>query len=125
MHTEDFAQVTFTYAAQKYDKHNYEDIGRLLYRYGYAGQKDAVQMAIRLLANILLANSVRALTRMKWPCSAKTAAPDLRRVARVLVFIQKGPCWPGGLQQDYRPDQANQAQRQQLRGAAHVLGLFG
>lgn len=56
VHTEDFAQVTFTYAAQKYDKHSYEDIGRLLYRYAYAGQKDAVQMAIRLLANILLAN---------------------------------------------------------------------
>lgn len=56
IHTEDFAQVTFTYAAQKYDKHSYEDIGRLLYRFGYAGQRDAIQMAIRLLANILLAN---------------------------------------------------------------------
>lgn len=56
IHTEDFAQVTFTYAAQKYERHSYEDIGRLLYRYGYSGQKDAVQMALRLLANILLAN---------------------------------------------------------------------
>lgn len=56
IHTEDFAQVTFTYAAEKYEKQSYEDIARLLYRYAYSGQKDAVQMAIRLLANILLAN---------------------------------------------------------------------
>lgn len=56
IHTEDFSQVTFTEATQKYEKHSYEDIGRLLYRYGYAGQKDAIQMSLRLLANILLAN---------------------------------------------------------------------
>lgn len=56
IHTEDFAQVTFTHAAQKYEKVSYENIGNLLYRHGYAGQRDAVQMAVRLLANILLAN---------------------------------------------------------------------
>jgi hypothetical protein len=27
--------------------------------------------------------------------------------------------------ENHRPDQTDQAQRQQLRGAAHVLGLFG
>ncbi|KAF1051087.1 MAG: Serine/threonine-protein kinase toxin HipA [Stenotrophomonas maltophilia] len=56
IHAEDFAQVTFSYAARKYDSASYESIASLLYQNVYAGQLDAIQMAIRLLANILLGN---------------------------------------------------------------------
>lgn len=56
IHAEDFAQVTFSYAAKKYEGASYESIARLLYQNVYAGQLDVIQMAIRLLANILLGN---------------------------------------------------------------------
>ncbi|MCW2290450.1 serine/threonine-protein kinase HipA [Pseudomonas sp. BIGb0408] len=56
IHTEDFAQVTFSYAAQKYEAASYESIAGLIYKNVYAGQLDVIQMAIRLLANILLGN---------------------------------------------------------------------
>lgn len=56
IHAEDFAQVTFSYAAEKYEGASYETIARLIYQNVYAGQLDVIQMAVRLLANILLAN---------------------------------------------------------------------
>jgi len=56
IHAEDFAQVTFSYATKKYERESYETIARLIYQNVSAGQLDAIQMAIRLLANILLGN---------------------------------------------------------------------
>ena len=56
VHAEDFAQVLFAYAADKYHKASYEQIARLIYQNTYSGQRDVVQMAIRLLVNILLGN---------------------------------------------------------------------
>lgn len=56
VHAEDFAQVTFSYAAKKYEGASYETIASLIYQNVYAGQLDVIQMAIRLLANILLGN---------------------------------------------------------------------
>lgn len=56
VHAEDFAQVLFAYAADKYQKASYEQIARLIYQNTYNGQRDVVQMAVRLLVNILLGN---------------------------------------------------------------------
>lgn len=56
IHAEDFSQITFSYAHDKYQGHSYENIGQIIYRYGHQGQKDVAQMARRLLANILIAN---------------------------------------------------------------------
>ncbi len=56
VHSEDFAQVFFEFAHNKYANQNYEQIGRLIYQKTYRGQQDIVQMALRLLANILLGN---------------------------------------------------------------------
>lgn len=56
VHSEDFAQVLFAYAHDKYRNGRYEQIGRLLYTQTRHGQRDAAQMAVRLLVNILLAN---------------------------------------------------------------------
>lgn len=56
VHSEDFAQVFFAYAHDKYHKASYDQIGKLIYRNSAHGQRDAVQMAIRLLVNVLLAN---------------------------------------------------------------------
>ena len=57
IHTEDFAQVFEFFAHDKYKKANYEQVANALYRYGAGGLADIQQMARRLLANILLANS--------------------------------------------------------------------
>lgn len=56
VHSEDFAQVLFIYAHDKYRTASYEQIGRLIYQHSQHGQRDAIQMAVRLLVNILLAN---------------------------------------------------------------------
>jgi len=56
IHSEDFAQIFFAYAHDKYLGASYDQIGKLIYRNSLHGQRDAVQMAIRLLVNILLAN---------------------------------------------------------------------
>ncbi|KFE57046.1 type II toxin-antitoxin system HipA family toxin [Pseudomonas syringae] len=56
VHSEDFAQILFAYAHDKYTAGSYDQIGKLLYQNSSHGQRDAVQMAIRLLVNILLAN---------------------------------------------------------------------
>jgi len=56
IHTEDFAQITGLYPGQKYDKLNYEMIGRILKDQSQYGLADIQQMARRLLVNILLAN---------------------------------------------------------------------
>jgi len=56
VHSEDFAQIFFAYAHDKYRVASYDQIGKLIYQNSIQGQRDAVQMAIRLLVNILLAN---------------------------------------------------------------------
>lgn len=56
IHMEDFAQVLVKYPHEKYSSANYEQIGRIIYRYSGAGLADAQQFARRLLVNILLAN---------------------------------------------------------------------
>jgi serine/threonine-protein kinase HipA len=56
VNSEDFAQIFFAYAHDKYRVANYEQIGKLIYHKTLHGQRDIVQMAIRLLVNILLAN---------------------------------------------------------------------
>lgn len=56
IHSEDFAQIFFAYAHDKYRAASYEQIGKLIYQNSLQGQRDATQMAVRLLVNILLAN---------------------------------------------------------------------
>ncbi len=56
IHMEDFAQVLVKYPHEKYNTANYEQIGRILYRYSGNGLADTQQFARRLLVNILLAN---------------------------------------------------------------------
>lgn len=56
IHSEDFAQVLVKYPQQKYDGPNYEQIGKIIYRYTGDGLRNTQQFARRLLVNILLAN---------------------------------------------------------------------
>ncbi|MCI8210445.1 phosphatidylinositol kinase [Pseudomonas sp. S25] len=56
VHSEDFAQIFFAYAHDKYRAASYDQIGKLIYQNSRQGQRDAAQMAVRLLINILLAN---------------------------------------------------------------------
>lgn len=56
IHMEDFAQVLLKYPHDKYKSANYEQIGRILYRFSGDGLADTQQLAKRLLVNILLAN---------------------------------------------------------------------
>lgn len=56
VHSEDFAQILFAYAHNKYRAASYDQIGKLIYQASLHGQRDAIQMAVRLLVNILLAN---------------------------------------------------------------------
>lgn len=56
IHTEDFAQVLVKYPHQKYDSTNYEQIGKVLYRYTGSSLANVQQFGRRLLVNILLAN---------------------------------------------------------------------
>ncbi|WP_341962941.1 HipA domain-containing protein [Pseudomonas sp. RC10] len=56
VHSEDFAQILYAYAHDKYRRASYDQIGKLLYQNSIHGQRDAIQMARRLLVNILLAN---------------------------------------------------------------------
>ncbi len=56
IHAEDFAQVLFKYAHEKYGAANFEQIGRAIYRFTGHGLANVQQMARRLLINILLGN---------------------------------------------------------------------
>ena len=56
IHMEDFAQILVKYPHQKYDTANYEQIGRVIYKYSGDGLADVQQLTRRLLVNILLAN---------------------------------------------------------------------
>ncbi len=56
IHMEDFAQILVKYPHDKYNAGNYEQIGKIIYRFSGDGLSDAQQYARRLLANILLAN---------------------------------------------------------------------
>jgi serine/threonine-protein kinase HipA len=56
IHAEDFAQVLFKYAHEKYGATNFEQIGKVLYQFTGHGLANAQQMARRLLVNILLGN---------------------------------------------------------------------
>jgi serine/threonine-protein kinase HipA len=55
-HIEDFAQVLFQYAHEKYGHANYEQIGTVLYQFTGRPLANVQQFARRLLVNILLAN---------------------------------------------------------------------
>lgn len=56
VHMEDFAQVLVKYPHEKYSSANYEQIGRIIYRFSGNGLVDIQQFSKRLLVNILLAN---------------------------------------------------------------------
>lgn len=56
IHTEDFAQILFKYPHEKYSSANYEQLGRVLYRFTGRGLANVQQFARRLLVNLLLAN---------------------------------------------------------------------
>lgn len=56
IYMEDFAQVLVKYPHEKYDSANYEQIGKVIYKYSGDGLSDIQQFARRLLVNILLAN---------------------------------------------------------------------
>ncbi len=56
IHMEDFAQILVKYPHEKYAFANYENIGKVIYRFSGDGLADAQQFARRLLVNILLAN---------------------------------------------------------------------
>lgn len=56
IHTEDFAQVLFKYAHEKYGAANFEQIGRVLYQFSGRRLANVQQLARRLLVNILLGN---------------------------------------------------------------------
>jgi len=56
IHTEDFAQVLFKYAHDKYRSSNYEQIGRIMNQYTGNSLANTQQLARRILVNILLAN---------------------------------------------------------------------
>lgn len=56
IHMEDFAQILVKYPHNKYDSADYEQIGKILYKFSGDGLVDAQQFARRLLVNILLAN---------------------------------------------------------------------
>lgn len=56
VHTEDFAQILGLYPTEKYQKANYEQLGKILYQTSSKGFDDIQQMARRLLINILLGN---------------------------------------------------------------------
>jgi serine/threonine-protein kinase HipA len=56
IHIEDFAQVLIRYPHEKYGSTNYEQVGQVLYRYTGQPLQNVQQFALRLLANILLAN---------------------------------------------------------------------
>lgn len=57
VHMEDFAQVFGQYPAAKYQKINYEQIGRFLFEYSKDPLGDVQEMAARLLVNILIGNA--------------------------------------------------------------------
>ncbi|ALP54993.1 phosphatidylinositol kinase (plasmid) [Candidatus Tenderia electrophaga] len=56
VHAEDFAQVLFKYAHEKYSTASFEQLGKVLYQFTGLGLANVQQMARRLLVNILLGN---------------------------------------------------------------------
>lgn len=56
IHAEDFGQVLFKYAHEKYGTTNFEQIGKVLYQFTGHGLANAQQMARRLLVNVVLGN---------------------------------------------------------------------
>lgn len=56
VHAEDFAQVLFKYAHEKYGTASFEQIGKVIYQFTGHGLANLQQMARRLLIHILLAN---------------------------------------------------------------------
>lgn len=56
VHSEDFAQIFFAHAHEKYRVASYDQIAKLIYQNSMHGQRDAVQMAVRLLVNVLVGN---------------------------------------------------------------------
>ena len=56
IHSEDFAQVFGVYSHAKYERHNHETIGAVLYEYSAKPLADMQQMARRMLANLMIGN---------------------------------------------------------------------
>ena len=56
IHAQDFAQVLFKYAHEKYGTTNFEQVGKVIYQFTGHGLANVQQMARRLLVNILLGN---------------------------------------------------------------------
>jgi len=56
VHAEDFAQVLFKYAHEKYGTTNFEQVGKVIYQFTGHGLANVQKMARRLLVNILLGN---------------------------------------------------------------------
>ncbi|WP_434136767.1 HipA domain-containing protein (plasmid) [Pseudomonas luteola] len=56
IHTEHFAQVSFEYAQNKYERHNYEEIARKLKAETLHCPDNIRQITLRLLANVLMGN---------------------------------------------------------------------
>ena len=56
IHAEDFAQVLFKYAHEKYGTTNFEQVGKVIYQFTGHSLANMQQMARRLLVNILLGN---------------------------------------------------------------------
>ncbi len=56
IHAEDFAQVLFKYAHEKYGTTNFEQVGKVIHQFTGHGLANVQQMARRLLVNVLLGN---------------------------------------------------------------------
>jgi serine/threonine-protein kinase HipA len=56
IHAEDFAQVLFKYAHEKYGTTNFEQLGKIIYQFTGHRLANLQQMARRLLIDVLLAN---------------------------------------------------------------------
>lgn len=56
IHAEDFAQVLFKYAHEKYGTTNFEQVGKIIYQFTGHGLANVQQMARRLLVHVLLGN---------------------------------------------------------------------
>lgn len=89
IHSEDFAQILNLYPNDKYDKANYEMIGRLLYQYSDSPLIDLQQFARRLLANILLANGDAHLKNwsLHYPQQRQVRLAPAYDLVATLVYI--------------------------------------
>lgn len=86
IHVEDMAQVLFCYPQQKYDRANYEQLGRLLRDYSLDGLIAVQSLAQRLLVNILLGNGDAHLKN--WSLIYKDGARPMLSPAYDILYTQ-------------------------------------